>query len=390
MKAIVAGCTRNLGITIIRALASSGYEVIGIDDRPMPLRLGSRYAVKYEHYEAQTEIEEYEAVKKLVRLHRPSALVVTPRLTPLLARHAHDLASYTNLLLPNAESYERITDKLYLHGLCQELGVPAPRPLSELQAKDRLSDKRSGEGQQTVVIKPRQDIGRGQGVKMIRDAEQIAPTLQEVSQTFGSAFISEFVPGPRENNVAVNLLFDQNSQLIDYFAFEKLRLYPPDTGVSALARSIFARELVERILPIFETLGWKGAADAEFKIDEETREAKLLEINGRFSGALSFSIACGVNFPALVCEAATGNGTQSDLTPNYREGVRYWNPRLFIKSVWADWRSSGYRWATVTNALAQATGEKVGNPWRLDDPAPILGKLLIECKDAISKIQSHR
>jgi len=387
MKTIVTGCTRNIGITIIRALASSGHEVIGIDDRPMPLGLRSRYAAKYESYKAENEEEEYEGIERLVRKHRPSALV-TGRLTPLLARHAHQLSSYTNLLLPDPGSYERLTDKLWLCRSCQSLGIPAPRALSEQQAKDLLSEGRVGATEPTVVIKPREDFGGGQGVKMISNAEDIAPALEEVGQEFGSSFISEFVPGPPEDIVALNLLFDRESRLIDFFAFEKLRLWPPKIGVTALGRSIFVNDLVERLLPIFEILKWRGAADAEFKIDETTGEAKLLEINGRFTGALAFSTACGVNFPKLVCDAAIGKSVPSDLVPRYLEGILYWNPKLFAKSVWTDWRRSGYRWQTVSDALSQATGRKVSTLWQFDDPAPILGKALITCKDVMTKHRS--
>ena len=387
MKAIVTGCTRNIGITIIRALASSGHEVIGIDDRPMPLGLRSRYAAKYDFYKAESEEEEYEGVEGLVRKHRPSVLI-TGRLTPLLARHAHQLSSYTNLLLPDPRSYERLTDKLWLYRRCQELGIPAPRPMSERQARDVLSQGQVGTAEPTVVIKPREDFGAGQGVKMIRDVEAIAPTLEEVGREFGSAFLSEFVPGPPEDIVAVKLLFDQESRLVDFFAFEKLRLWPPKVGVTALGRSIFVPDLVERLLPIFETLKWRGAADAEFKIDEATGEAKLLEINGRFTGALAFSTACGVNFPKLVCDAAIGKSTPSDLVPRYREGILYWNPKSFAKSVWADWRKSGCRWRTVSDALSQVKGKKVSTLWQFDDPAPILGKTLIICKDVMTKHRS--
>lgn len=388
MKTIVIGCTRNTGIAIIRALASSGYEVIGADDRPMPLHLGSRYAARYENYKAETEEEEYDAIEKLVRKHRPLVLIAA-RLTPLLARHARQLSLYTNLLLPDPESYERLTDKLWLYQACQALGIHVPRPLSEQQAKDLLLEERVGAREPTVVIKPREDFGGGRGVKLISNAEEIAPAMEEVRRTFGSSFLSEFVPGPPEGIVAVNLLFDQESRLIDFFVFEKMRIWPPETGVTALARSIFARDLVERILPIFETLRWRGAADAEFKIDETTGEAKLLEINGRFTGALAFSTACGVNFPKLVCDAVRGKSAQSDLVPRYQEGVLYWNPHLFVKSVWTDWRTSGYRWHKITEALSQVTGKKVGNLWRLDDPAPFFGKALIACKDAMSKFQSR-
>ena len=377
---MVAHSTRNLGIIIVRALASVGHQVVGIDNRAMPFGLHSRHTSKFDHYNAQSEDEEFEEVLRLIKLYRPKVLLAT-NLTGTLLPRADELAAYTNCLLPTPRAYEQITDKLQLHELCAQLGIPAPHILSEQQARTRMTDHTLSSAQRTVVVKPRRDIGAGQGVHMIRDAEQITPIISDVEEKYGPSFISEFVPGPREDIVAVNLLFDKNSQLIGQFAFKKLRLYPLENGVAALGRSIFVPELVEQLLPLFAAVGWQGPADAEFKIDEETGEARLLEINGRFTGALAFSIDCGVNFPALFCDGATGAARPCGLTPKYSEGMVFWNPRLYLKSLVQDWQTSANGWATIKRGLGQARGQKVGNPWRLSDPAPILGKLIIELQE---------
>jgi len=382
MKTMVARCTRNSGLAIIRALASAGHDVVGIDDRAMPLSLHTRHASKCERYDALTEDEEIEAILRLVKQQRPNVLFAS-MLTRMLVPRADEFAAFTNCLLPAPQAYESVTDKLRLSELCVELGIPAPGLLSEQQATERLLDHSLSPSQRTVVVKPRRDIGGGQGVHIIRDAEQLASTVSDVNDQYGPSFISEYVPGAREDIVAVNLLFDRNSELVGQFAFEKLRLFPPETGVSALARSIFAPELVERLLPLFTAVEWQGPADAEFKIDEESGEARLLEINGRFTGALGFSIDCGVNFPALYCDAAIGQARRCDLKPRYSEGIVYWNPGMFLKSILQDWQSSSGGWTRIKRDLHLAKGRKVGNPWRVSDPAPILGKLLIELREFI-------
>jgi carbamoylphosphate synthase large subunit len=383
MKTMVARSTRNLGLVVIRALASAGHQVVGIDDRAMPFGLHSRHTSIFDHYEAQSEDREFEEVLRLVKLHRPEVLMATSLTRTLLPR-ADELEAYTNCLLPTPRAYEQITDKLQLHELCAQLDIPAPRILSEQQARTRMVDDTLSSAQRTVVVKPRRDIGGGQGVHMVSDVEQVTPIISDVEEKYGPSFISEFVPGPREDIVAVNLLFDKNSQLIGHFAFKKIRLYPLENGVSALARSIYAPELVEQILPLFVAVGWQGPADAEFKIDAESGEARLLEINGRFTGALAFSIACGVNFPALFCDGATGTARPCGLTPKYSEGVVYWNPRIYLKSLMQDWQTSANRWAAIKHGLGQARGRKVGSPWRLSDPAPILGKLIIQLQERIN------
>ena len=50
----------------------------------------------------------------------------------------------------------------------------------------------------------------------------------------------------------------------------------------------------------------------EFKIDRETAEPKLMEINGRFWGSLPLAVIAGVDFPYLYYRLAQGLDVESD------------------------------------------------------------------------------
>jgi predicted ATP-grasp superfamily ATP-dependent carboligase len=51
---------------------------------------------------------------------------------------------------------------------------------------------------------------------------------------------------------------------------------------------------------------WQGVAMVEFKVEANTGTPYLLEVNGRFWGSLQLAIDAGVDFPALLVDAATG------------------------------------------------------------------------------------
>ena len=102
--------------------------------------------------------------------------------------------------------------------------------------------------------------------------------------------------------------------------------------------------LVRQILPIFKALRWRGPADAELKFDVRDGQAKILEINPRFSGILHFPIACGVNFPLLYTRAALGERLAEDMQPHYAAGVRYLTRARWIRSLATELRAeSGNR-----------------------------------------------
>ena len=71
---------------------------------------------------------------------------------------------------------------------------------------------------------------------------------------------------------------------------------------------------------LLEQFDWRGPAMVEYKLDGETGEAFLMEVNGRFWGSLQLAIDAGVDFPRLLVDAALGK-TMPQAQP-YRAGVR--------------------------------------------------------------------
>jgi predicted ATP-grasp superfamily ATP-dependent carboligase len=91
--------------------------------------------------------------------------------------------------------------------------------------------------------------------------------------------------------------------------------------VSVLRESIAADPIaLGQAVALLDRLDWQGPAMVEFKMDEATGVPVLMEINGRFWGSLQLAIDAGVDFPALLVEAALG-GDPEPVT-EYRHGVR--------------------------------------------------------------------
>lgn len=80
-------------------------------------------------------------------------------------------------------------------------------------------------------------------------------------------------------------------------------------------------DLVEATRQVTARYGLSGIFNLQTKDDQPGGQAHLLEINGRASGGLRYSLAAGINFPRLLLDAATGR-LDWDALPRPRTGLR--------------------------------------------------------------------
>ncbi|MGZ8463396.1 MAG: carboxylate--amine ligase [Candidatus Deferrimicrobiaceae bacterium] len=374
MKVLVTNCTRNSGLTAMRALANAGWDVLGADDRLLPLGLHSRYsAVAYERLPAEDDPAFAPALLDLLDKVHPDVLIPTRGIGAACGVR-EEIGRRTRCLLPSPEAFEGLMDKKRLFERCGALGIPVPASFSLAEALRFLKEDPSA----MVVVKPRRDVGGGRGVHFVSDPSGLPSIYEGVVAGHGAAVITDFVPGPTENLRAAHLLFDSESRLVAFFVLRKSRIWPPRVGITVGAQSTHETALVKRLLPLFRDLGWQGPADAELKFDPRDGEAKVLEINPRFSGAIHFPIECGVNMPLLFCRAALGERLEEATRPAYPSGMRYLDLGRWVAGVAAEMRepSAGVP-ATLRRAWGEFHGRRVESIYEFRDPAPILGKLLM-------------
>lgn len=373
MKVLVTNCTRNAGLSVIRALADKGCAVIGADYRRLPFGLRSRFSQSYELIPEEHAPDFADSLLDLVRRIRPEVLIPLGGSMAVCERQA-DFATETRCLLPSFDAYSIVNDKSRLTDYCAPLGISMPAMFSLAEAQDILAQQ-SGGG--CLVVKPRNDAGGGAGVRFVESCEALRSAIAHVESNYGKALITEYIPGKVTSHRAVQLLFDQRSKLNAYFVIKKLRQWPPGKGISVAAISVNEPELVRSLIPLFESLRWQGPADAEFIFDAERKKYQLIEINPRFSGAVGFAFHCGVDFPWHLCQLACGEQISSQEPDAYRIGQKYITPASFVRSTWHELRS-----AVSTNALASARddyrGPRVNSVYQWSDPLPTIGKALVD------------
>ena len=377
MKVLVTGATRNYGVAVIRALAGNGLEVIGADDRKLPVNFHSKYTKPYYLYPEPEKEGFLDAIIRIIREEKPD--VVLPMVgTRQFSKYKREFERFTQLIVPEYDGFSIAFDNQMTLEECAKIGIPCPQILAESEAIAELDRNIYRSDPVWVVVKPREEFGGGYGVSFVKDTGSLIKAKKECESQYGEAVLEEFIPGNTESMRTVNLLFDRKSQLAAYFTTKKIRQWPETGGISVLSVSTNEWKLVEMVLPFFEKWRWQGPAEVELKMDSRDHKPKLIEINPRFWGYIGFPIRCGVNFPMIACELARGALAQSGVYPKYPVGIKYINPSAYIKVIVSDMISSKNKLKAIAKIITDLKGKKVTNNIQLSDPLPIIGKILFE------------
>lgn len=371
--------TRNIGLEVIRALAAEGHTVIGADDRKPPFGLHSRHLRAFHELPPFESADIGPALLDLVKRLRPDVLVPVG-ISDVACELQHELGRHCRVLVPEPAARALVNDKQRLGELCASLGISMPRIYAAAEAARLLDREPARDGAPRLVVKPRGQVGGGGGVRFVATRTALEDALAAVRAEFGEPVITEYVRGDADDVRAVHLLFDRDTRLVSWFTARKLCLWPPATGLTAAAVSTHETELVQRLLPLFQRLDWRGPAEAEFKVDARTGDPLLIEINPRFSGAISFPLRCGVNLASTYCRAAMGDALSIAREPAYAAGIKYVNPSLYARAFRRRLTDRGLRGA-LAGLRSDLAGERAAIVYQLSDLRPTLGKALLQLRE---------
>src|SRR5262249_14703881 len=120
--------------------------------------------------------------------------------------------------------------------------------------------------------------------------------------------------------MAISTLMDRDGSVIAQEQQRSERIWPPDAGVSARARTVpLDEELARRVAAMLRSIGWYGLAQVQFVVGDDG-VPRMIDLNPRFYGSLALAISSGTDFPALWAAMATGRPLPPVVS---RTGVRY-------------------------------------------------------------------
>lgn len=229
----------------------------------------------------------------------------------------------TTIPFPAAPLFDAVSDKARVAERAREIGVATPT-IEVAEDAEGLSALAERAGMSfPLVLKPTRSVVEGSSgrlrttVSYVRSPAELRELAPQLSSATFPILVQRRVVGP---GVGVFLLMHKG-EVLARLAHRRLREKPPSGGVSVLRESVRVTEpLFSASAELLRSFGWEGVAMVEYKLDRDSGEYHLMEINGRLWGSLQLAIDAGVDFPTLLVRCASGEAVAASL--DYRIGVR--------------------------------------------------------------------
>ena len=316
-------------LSIVRSLGQKNIPVYVGSERKTGMALHSKYVSgkfmypsPYRDQDAFVRTIKAEAV----RLGGKPVIYACSDATLLLLYEAREsLEEYVTLVFPEERSMEIAFDKGGTYSLARVSSVPTmtthlmeTREEVERLAKDLVYP---------VVVKPRHSViwKDGKGIfgsaRFVHTPEELLVAFSNYREKTAEApLIQPYIEG-EEYGVEMLVEVGKPYAMVTH---HRLRSLSPTGGASVLKETMEEGEVRTQLEAyatlLVEKLSWTGPVMVEFKIDSDTREPLLMEINGRFWGSLPLSVFSGVDMPYLYYKAVTENEIPKEMVHG-KEGV---------------------------------------------------------------------
>lgn len=161
-----------------------------------------------------------------------------------------------------------------------------------------------------LVVKPRTGSG-SKGVKIIHSAKEL-----EQTEKSPALIIQEFLPG---DEYSVDVLANSKGEVVAAVPRERMKI---DSGVAVTSRVVLDQELIDAATQVAQTVGVQFVANVQLRRDAHGNPC-LLEVNPRFPGTMTLTVASGVNMPSLALRHRLGAPLNDAPSPNAVAMVRY-------------------------------------------------------------------
>jgi carbamoyl-phosphate synthase large subunit len=278
---LVTGAGGPAGIAVVRALVERGQPVVAVDPDPLAagLRIADRRAVICAAAQPDRFVDELAAVVELFSVDLVVCTVSEEML--VLAGREHHMSA--PLWIPSRRTVAACVDKWRFWKIAEHARIPAaPSMLGAALGNEEIAaitDTLPG----PWIVKPR--FGRGsRDVYAVDDPAELAWACRRVAQPIVQTRLSG-------REFTLDLLTDPDGMLAGVVPRWRLETM---AGVSTKGRTFCDPRLNAIAERVVATYSLNGAANLQgFVTDDD--EIVVIEVNPRFSGGLSLSLAAGAD-----------------------------------------------------------------------------------------------
>jgi predicted ATP-grasp superfamily ATP-dependent carboligase len=232
--------------------------------------------------------------------------------TYLIAANRSRFEPLIKFAIPTTEQINQVDDKGTLARLCQKRGLPIPET-AVVNSPDEFRAA-AAKFPYPAFVKVRRSAA-AVGVRQVHDAKQAVAVADEFAERYNLPasdypLLQAAVPG---SDYCTTFLFD-HGQVRASMTYHNLRTYPVKSGTGVLRETVEAPAMERTGAALLGSLGWHGVAEVDFRWDGKVAEPVLIEVNPRFWGGLTQSVASGWDYPYMLYRLAI-DGTVAAVDP---------------------------------------------------------------------------
>jgi len=218
--------------------------------------------------------------------------------TRFLIEHQAILSQFARLPdLPDITAIDLASNKASLSEFMSKhkLSQPASfvyKKATDLTALSRLTPP--------LLFKFPSGVG-GEGIKKFTHVDELETYLTE-SEFSEEVLCQEYING---RDICISVLCKNGD--ITAYTIQQCLIENPKTYAPSLAIEFVQNERVlDEAAGLLKLLNWQGVAHIDMRINDETGDVYIIEMNPRFWESLMASLAAGVNFSRLYCQQMLG------------------------------------------------------------------------------------
>ncbi|UCG61156.1 MAG: hypothetical protein JSV52_12630 [Candidatus Zixiibacteriota bacterium] len=386
--ALVVGLEVN-GLGITRALARSKIPSIGFST---PSWHPSWWTNSCRLVSATAWTKEA-VVEDLVRvgsaLPKKAPILITKDETVMwVSEEREQLSRHYEINLPDDDVVNLLMDKQKFTELALAEGWPVPKTWFVNSREDLTSSLK--EMVYPCILKPavKNEEFRAKAPDKawrVSSEKELIQVYEMVAQWEKEVVIQEWIEGGDDRVAYCLTYYNRDSRPLALYAGRKLRQWPIDCGVTALAEPApkkWAGDLIDLTDTIFRKVGYRGLGSIEYKMRLGSDEPVIMEPTvGRTNKQNEIAVVNGQNIPAIAYFDLIGSGYYPACT-NLKpvKLVDGWAEPRAAWLYFRDGRLSIPRW------LADWRGKKRFMRLRLSDPGPYTALIYRNVRGVVRRI----
>lgn len=292
-SAIVLAAGPN-GLGVLRSLHLEGVSVKSVTLSKKDISNYSQIPKEKQVVIGKTTEEKHQWLLAFLQQQPPETTIIPTSdwFVSFLTEHIDILKNISFFMLPQKEVTDILIDKALETKIIGEV-VPLPKTIQNITDPKQLIDALK----LPIIIKPRshKHMVLGQKNIILKSESDIEEFFANFASKLDNLIAQQVILGQDHQQWVCNCVFDYESNMVQAFTFNRLRLSPSHFGVTSYAISQENEAVIELSKKIGKAIKFVGPAMVEFKQDPQDGEYKYIELNPRLGMCNFFDTSCGIN-----------------------------------------------------------------------------------------------